>query len=76
MRKKYYDTVFEVTMTCQNGNERRVRKSVLSPMFRDGKHIDEGERIRKGTETLKKEQCYDIEYVMTKTKVLLFMDEA
>ena len=71
-----YEVIFEVTETCQNGNERRLKKSVYSPRFKDHKHVTEAERISKGTEVLKARHYYDIKYIKTKAVTLLFTEEA
>lgn len=76
MIKKYYETIFEVTETCQNGNERRIRKAVLSQPFRNGRHVPEEERVGKGIAVLESMHYYDIKYIETKTKTLIFMEEA
>ena len=72
MKVKYYETVFKVTETLQNGKERQIKKSVLSPIFINGKHHIEIDRIRKAESALKEEHYYNIEYIETKTKELIF----
>ena len=72
---KYYEMIFEVTETCNNGNERRIKKSVFSPIFRNGKHIIELDRVNKAVKVLESRHYYNIEYVDTKTATLLFTDE-
>ena len=64
-----------VTETCANGKERTFKKSVLSSPFRNGKHVVEEERIARGIEELKKHYYYNIQYLGTKHKHLLFLDE-
>jgi hypothetical protein len=72
MKVKYYETIFEVTETLQNGKERRIKKSVYSEIFRDGKHISAEERLRRGVDALKAEHYYNIVYIDTKTTFLIF----
>lgn len=75
MIKKYYEAIYEVTETCQNGNERRIKKSVLSPIFKNGRHVIELDRVDKGIKTLEEMHYYDIEYIETKTRTLIFTEE-
>lgn len=74
MKVKYYETIFRVTETLQNGKERRIKKSVLSPIFINGRHHIELDRINKAEKALKEEHYYDIEYVETKTKEVIFTE--
>jgi hypothetical protein len=74
MKNKYYETIFAVTETCQNGNERRIKKSVFSPIFKNGRNVIQLDRIDKGIEVLKSMGYYNIEYIDTKKKELLFID--
>ena len=74
MKKNYYELTFKVTETLQNGKERRVNKTVLSPIFRDGKFIIESERIEKGIMVLKEEHYYNIEYLGIKKKTILWTE--
>lgn len=73
MKKKVYEVIFAVTETTNRGHERRVKRAVFMPIFgKDGKHITEAVRIERGTAALRAEHLYDIEYVETKTKTLIF----
>ena len=72
MKNPLYEVVFEVTETLQNGKERRVKKSVFMPRFRHGKHVTPEEQIERGKAALKEAHFYDIVYVETKNKVLIF----
>lgn len=77
---KYYEMVFEVTETCQNGNERTFKKSVFSPIFRimpDGsrKHLIQLNRVEKAIKELEKHFYYNIKYIKTKATDLLFIYE-
>lgn len=72
MKEKYYEEIFEVTETLQNGNERRKRVSVYSPIFINGRHVIELNRITKAIEALKAEHYYNIEHVETRTKTMIF----
>ena len=69
-----YEVIFDVTETLQNGNERRVKKSVLMPRFdaNTKKHIDLDTRIMRGYSALAEANYYNIEYVETKNKTLIF----
>ena len=71
---KVYETIFRVTETCNNGNERRIKKSVFTPCFKNGRHVIEIERIAKAEEILKAQHYYDIEYLETKFTELLVTD--
>ena len=74
MKVKLYDVVFDVTETLQNGKERRVKKSVLMPVFdpRTKKHLDLDTRIMRGYSALVDANYYNIEYSETKTKVVIY----
>lgn len=72
MKVTYYETVFKVTETLQNGKERRIKKSVLTPMFINGRHHIKIDRIEKAEDALKSEHYYDIEYIETKTKEVIY----
>lgn len=72
MKELMYEVVFEATETLQNGKERRIKKGVLLPRFRDGKHVCPEEQIARGEAALKAAWYYDIEYIETKCKTLLF----
>jgi len=69
---KFYEMIFEVTETCQNGNERRIKKSVYSPIFRNGRHIIELDRVNNAIHVLEERHYYNIKYKGTKTTELLF----
>lgn len=71
MVNRVYEVIFEVTETCQNGNERRHKVSVYAPIFKDGRHVVQLDRVEKCTAALKEQHYYDIEYIETKTKVLI-----
>lgn len=77
MKVQYYEEVFEVTETCNNGKERRIRKSVMCQPFEvrdDGTrhHRLESTRIEKATRALKQEHYYNIVYIETRIKHILF----
>ena len=61
--------IFNVTETCQNGNERRVQKAVYMHRFyeENGKRLFMGRetQIERGTAALKEEHYYNIEYGST-----------
>ncbi len=69
---KYYEMIFEVTETLQNGKERRKKVSVYCEPFRNGIHRTEKERIEAATKALEEKRYYDIEYVKTKNTNLIF----
>lgn len=71
---KVYETIFSVTETCQNGKERRIKKSVFTPCFKNGRHVIQLERIAKAEEILKAQHYYNIEYLDTKFTELLITD--
>jgi len=73
MKAMVFENIFMVTMTCNNGNERRIKKSVYSPRFRNGKFLTEQERIKEGTEILKAECYYNIEYIKAVPTSLLYI---
>lgn len=74
MKKLMYKVIFNVTETCQNGNERRVQKVVYMPRFDEStrKHITREQQIERGTATLLSEHYYNIEYGSTVATELLF----
>ena len=73
MKKSFYEVIFEVTETCQNGNERRIKKSVFMPHAdENGKHLDKHRRIERGGAALTSEHYYNIVYIETKTKTMIF----
>jgi len=71
---KAYETIFEVTETCQNGKERRKKVSVYSPIFVDNKHIIEIDRIDKGIAKLTEMHYYEIKYIKTRFTTLILSD--
>ena len=71
---KAYETIFEVTETCQNGKERRRKISVYSPIFVDNKHVIEMRRIEKGIAKLESLHYYDIKYIKTRVTTLILSD--
>ena len=71
---KYYVEVFQVTETCANGKERRIKKEVLCPIFRNGKHVIILDRVTKAIKLLEEHHYYNIEHVETKTKDVLMID--
>ena len=73
MKKNFYEVIFEVTETCQNGNERRIKKSVFMPYTdENGKHLDTHRRVERGSAALISEHYYQIKYIETKTKTMIF----
>lgn len=74
MKAMVFENIFMVTETLQNGNERRTKKSVISPRFRNGKFLTEQERIAEGIEVLKAEHYYNIEYVTAKATSVLYIE--
>jgi hypothetical protein len=69
-----YEVTFEVTETLQNGKERRIKKAVLMPTvdFKTRKHLDLDTRIMRGYKALADAHYYNIEYVDTKNKTIIF----
>lgn len=75
MKQNCYEVVFNVTETLQNGKERTIKKSILSPIFsKEGKHITTEERVKKGTAVLKEMHYYNIQYIETKCKTLIWTE--
>lgn len=74
MKVQYYEEVFEVTETCNNGNERRIKKSVLCQPFSSetGRHRPTEQRVSAAAEVLKSEHYYNIVHIESKIKNLLF----
>lgn len=74
---KFYVDIFEVTETCQNGNERTFRKSVYSEIFtyENGRTINNGINIRvpKAKAVLEQNHYYNIKYIESKTTDLLIV---
>lgn len=71
---KCYEEIFKVTETLQNGKERTYKKSVLCPIFKDGKHVIELTRIDKAAAQLKALHYYNIEHIETKHKEIIVTD--
>lgn len=74
MTRRFFEDVFMVTETLQNGNERTIRKSVFSPVFVDGKCNDFNKRIEKARKALKDAHYYNIVYGRSNTKTVLFTE--
>ena len=74
MKKLMYKVIFNVTETCQNGNERRVQKAVYMPRFDEitRKHITQEQQIERGRQALLAEYYYNIEYGSTVATEILF----
>ena len=73
MKKTLYEVIFAVTETTQNGNERRIQKAVFMPFLdKYGKPLTVEYRIERGTEALRAEHFYNIEYVKTVRRTLIF----
>lgn len=71
---KCYEEIFKVTETLQNGKERTIKKSVLCPIFKAGRHVIECDRIGRATVELADLGYYDIEHIETKYKKLIVTD--
>ena len=71
---KAYETIFEVTETCQNGKERRKKVSVYTPIYVDDKIFIGIDRINKGIAKLTEMHYYKIEYIKTRITNLIFSD--
>lgn len=71
---KCYENIFNVTETLQNGKERRVKKSVLSPIFKDGRHVIQLDRVDRCIKELEALHYYDIKFIETKTKTFITTD--
>lgn len=73
-----YENIFEVTETLQNGKERRIKKSVYTPIFREwgGRrvHITTEERIKAGKAELKARHYYNIDYLTTKKRDIIYAE--
>ena len=73
MKRQIYAVVFKVTETCQNGNERKIQKTVYMPRFdENNKHITIDQRVKRGIEALKAAHYYNIEYVKTTATEIIF----
>jgi hypothetical protein len=74
MKKPMYKVIFNVTETCQNGNERRIQKVVYMPRFDEitRKHLTPEQQIERGTEALKALYYYNIQYDSTVATELIF----
>ena len=72
---KCYEEIFKVTETLQNGKERTIKKSVLCPIFKDGKHVIAFDRIDRAIVILSDLGYYDIEHIETKLKKLIATDD-
>jgi len=64
MRKVFYETIFNVTKSYQDGKCRTSNKSVYSEVFKDGKNNTRAQRIENGTKALQTEGYEDIVFIM------------
>ena len=72
---KCYEVIFSVTETQQNGKEWTHRKSVLTPITKNGRHVIELTRVDKAIKELESlKRYYNIQYVETKPKTLIVTD--
>ena len=71
---KCYEEIFKVTETLQNGKERTIKKSVLCPIFKNGKHVIALDRIDRAIVELGDLGYYDIEHIETKLKKIIVTD--
>lgn len=71
---KCYEEIFKVTETLQNGKERTIKKSVLCPIFKAGRHVIAFDRIDRAIVELGDLGYYDIEHIETKLKKLIVTD--
>jgi hypothetical protein len=71
---KCYEEIFKVTETLQNGKERTIKKSVLCPIFRNGKHIIYMNRIDEARGQLLALHYYHIEHIESKYKEIIATD--
>lgn len=65
MRQTFLEEVFEVTITCNNGNERTIKKSVYCEPFKFGKFRTTEERIAAATFELEWQHYYRIKHLKT-----------
>ena len=74
MKQTMYEVIFEATETLQNGNERRVKKGVLMHRFdeKTGRNIPPEVQKARGEKALKDAHFYNIVYIETKNKTLIF----
>lgn len=76
--KYFVEMIFEATKICQNGNERKVKKSVFTPVFYSGGdgqlHYNYDADIEKAIEVLKENHFSNIKHIATKNTSLLFVD--
>lgn len=66
MNANLFEIVFQVTETCQNGNERTKKVSVFSKRFKNGVFYTESARNKDAIEILKAYHYYNIKYIETK----------
>ena len=71
---KFYEMIFAVTETCQNGNERRIKKTVYAPAEKDGNDKIDFRRVDKGIEILKAKHFYNIECIDERMVDLMITD--
>lgn len=79
MKKRFYELVFRVTETCDNGKERTFKKSVFAPPF----FISNGKRLNNAlthciplaTKALEEQHYYRIEFLNCKSVSLTFTDD-
>ena len=71
---KYYKMIFEVTETCNNGNERTKKVSVYAPHCKDGKYFVDTNRFDKALKMLEAKHYYNIKYVDTTITELMITE--
>lgn len=73
--KKYYEVVFCVTETCNNGNEKKYMKSVYVPRFDEsGRHISPNMQVTSAWQELKRRGYYNIYHVKTICSEIIVVD--
>lgn len=79
MKKRFYELTFRVTETCNNGNERKSRKAVITAPFHcEGSqfvHTSPEYSIPLAIKTLEEQHYYNIEYIGTKEKYIFVTDD-
>lgn len=79
MLKRFYELTFQVTETCNNGNERTMKKTVLTaPFYWNGNivtHNSPDHYIPLATKALEEQRYYHIQYLSAKVVTITVTDD-
>lgn len=69
---KLFEITFMVTETCNNGKERRIKKTVYAPAERNGSILIDLKSVDKAIAILKSKHFYNIECIDKRMVDLMF----